>query len=85
MMSPGVWSYLYVCVQAAVEKVKEADRLVSAGKLGSNDRKRMTRRLSGMSYSLQGGVHATALTQRYSYGAGRHVTMVTVRCLLQPR
>lgn len=75
-MSLGVWSYLYVCVQAAVEKVKEADRLVSAGKLSSNDRKCMNWRLSSMSYSLQGGVHATALTQCYSYRAGHRTTVL---------
>lgn len=77
-MLPGVWSYLYVCVQAAVEKVKEADRLVSAGKLSSNDRKYMNQRLSSMSYSLQGGVHTTALTQCCSYRAGRRTTVTPI-------
>lgn len=39
--------------KAAVEKVKESDRLVSAGKINHNDRKLMNRRISCMSYGLQ--------------------------------
>ncbi|MEQ2163447.1 hypothetical protein GOODEAATRI_030244, partial [Goodea atripinnis] len=43
-----------VAQQAAVEKVKEADRLVSAGRISSSDKKLMNQRLSCMNYSLQG-------------------------------
>ncbi|XP_065808195.1 sorting nexin-9 isoform X2 [Labrus bergylta] len=39
--------------KAAVEKVRESDRLVSAGKINNSERKFMNQRLSNMSYSLQ--------------------------------
>lgn len=64
-MSRGAWSHLCVSVQAAIEKVKETDRLVSAGKISSNDRKCMSERLGCMSYSLQGNdTHRTARRAR---------------------
>lgn len=42
-----------VC-QAAVEKVKDSDRLLSAGRINNEDRKCMKHRLSCMNYALQG-------------------------------
>lgn len=58
------WLHLRACLQAAIDKVKEADRLVSAGKISSGDKKCMNLRVSCMSYSLQGkcrGYHDNTL------------------------
>lgn len=40
--------------QAAIEKVKEADKLVAAGKITTSEKITMSKRASIMSYSLQG-------------------------------
>lgn len=40
--------------QAAIEKVKEGDKLVAAGKISSSDKTTMSKRASTMSYALQG-------------------------------
>lgn len=50
---------LYVVSQAAIDKVKEGDKLVAAGKITSQDKVTMAKRVSTMSYALQG----TALAQ----------------------
>ncbi|XP_072235339.1 sorting nexin-9-like isoform X1 [Leuresthes tenuis] len=55
----GCFPEIITVHKAAVEKVKEADRLVSAGRLSSSDRKGMNQRLSSMSYALQGTTHCT--------------------------
>ncbi|XP_022619769.1 sorting nexin-9-like isoform X2 [Seriola dumerili] len=56
-----------VAQQAAVEKVKEADRLVSAGKINNNDRKWMNQRISCMSYSLQAEMNHFHSNRIYDY------------------
>uniref|UniRef100_A0A3B4TII9 Sorting nexin-9-like n=1 Tax=Seriola dumerili TaxID=41447 RepID=A0A3B4TII9_SERDU len=53
--------------KAAVEKVKEADRLVSAGKINNNDRKWMNQRISCMSYSLQAEMNHFHSNRIYDY------------------
>lgn len=40
--------------QAAIDKVKEGDKLVAAGKITSQDKVTMAKRVSVMSYALQG-------------------------------
>lgn len=40
--------------QAAIEKVKEGDKLVAAGKISPSDKTSMSKRASTMSYALQG-------------------------------
>lgn len=44
--------------QAAIDKVKEGDKLVAAGKITSQDKVTMAKRVSTMSYSLQGSAHS---------------------------
>ncbi|XP_031696094.1 sorting nexin-9-like isoform X2 [Anarrhichthys ocellatus] len=56
-----------LCVQAASEKVKEADRLVSAGRISNNDKKSMNHRLSCMSYSLQAEMNHFHSNRIYDY------------------
>lgn len=49
--------HLAYCIsleQAAIEKVKEADKLVATGKISSSDKTTMSKRASSMSYALQG-------------------------------
>ncbi|XP_042372131.1 sorting nexin-9-like [Plectropomus leopardus] len=53
--------------KAAVEKVKEADRLISAGKINNNDKKSMNHRLSCMSYSLQAEMNHFHSNRIYDY------------------
>ncbi|KAK2857262.1 hypothetical protein Q5P01_005997 [Channa striata] len=53
--------------KAAVEKVKEADRLVSAGKIDHSDRKSMNHRISSMSYSLQAEMNHFHSNRIYDY------------------
>lgn len=53
--------------RAAVDKVKEGDRLVSAGKISSSDRKCMNQRLSCMSYSLQAEMNHFHSNRIYDY------------------
>ncbi|XP_047211618.1 sorting nexin-9-like isoform X1 [Girardinichthys multiradiatus] len=57
-----------ICVhKAAVEKVKEADRLVSAGRISSSDKKLMNQRLSCMNYSLQAEMNHFHSNRIYDY------------------
>ncbi|XP_041638015.1 sorting nexin-9-like isoform X2 [Cheilinus undulatus] len=49
----GNFPELIAVQKAAVEKVRESDRLVSTGKISESDRKVMNHRLSAMSYALQ--------------------------------
>ncbi|MEQ2257661.1 Sorting nexin-9 [Ilyodon furcidens] len=57
-----------ICVhKAAVEKVKEADRLVSAGRISSSDKKLMNQRLSCMNYSLQAEMNHFHTNRIYDY------------------
>lgn len=44
--------------QAAIDKVKEGDKLVAAGKITSQDKVTMAKRVSTMSYSLQGSARS---------------------------
>uniref|UniRef100_A0A3Q1ER57 Sorting nexin 9 n=1 Tax=Acanthochromis polyacanthus TaxID=80966 RepID=A0A3Q1ER57_9TELE len=53
--------------EAAVEKVKEADRLVSAGKISSGDKRSMNQRSSSMSYSLQAEMNHFHSNRIYDY------------------
>ncbi|XP_067358032.1 sorting nexin-9-like isoform X2 [Channa argus] len=53
--------------KAAVEKVKEADRLVSTGKINNSDRKTMNYRISCMSYSLQAEMNHFHSNRIYDY------------------
>uniref|UniRef100_A0A1A8M315 Sorting nexin protein WASP-binding domain-containing protein n=1 Tax=Nothobranchius pienaari TaxID=704102 RepID=A0A1A8M315_9TELE len=52
---------------AAVDKMKEADRLISAGKISSSDRKCMNQRVSCMSYSLQAEMNHFHSNRIYDY------------------
>lgn len=40
--------------QAAIEKVKEGDKLVATGKITTSEKTAMSKRASTMSYALQG-------------------------------
>uniref|UniRef100_A0A1A8J2S5 Sorting nexin protein WASP-binding domain-containing protein n=1 Tax=Nothobranchius kuhntae TaxID=321403 RepID=A0A1A8J2S5_NOTKU len=53
--------------KAAVDKMKEADRLISAGKISSSDRKCMNQRVSCMSYSLQAEMNHFHSNRIYDY------------------
>uniref|UniRef100_A0A3Q4HDW4 Sorting nexin 9 n=1 Tax=Neolamprologus brichardi TaxID=32507 RepID=A0A3Q4HDW4_NEOBR len=53
--------------KAAVDKVKEGDRLVSAGKINNSDRKCMNQRLSCMSYALQAEMNHFHSNRIYDY------------------
>uniref|UniRef100_A0A668UJG2 Sorting nexin n=1 Tax=Oreochromis aureus TaxID=47969 RepID=A0A668UJG2_OREAU len=53
--------------KAAVDKVKEGDRLVSAGKMNNSDRKCMNQRLSCMSYALQAEMNHFHSNRIYDY------------------
>lgn len=43
--------------QGAIDKVKEGDKLVAAGKITPQDKVTMAKRASTMSYTLQGSAH----------------------------
>lgn len=52
--------------QAAIEKVKEADKLVATSKINPTDKGAMTKRASVMSYALQGiGTHFQSDPKEY--------------------
>uniref|UniRef100_A0AAX7UYA3 Sorting nexin 9 n=1 Tax=Astatotilapia calliptera TaxID=8154 RepID=A0AAX7UYA3_ASTCA len=53
--------------KAAADKVKEGDRLVSAGKMNNSDRKCMNQRLSCMSYALQAEMNHFHSNRIYDY------------------
>nr|XP_020474771.1 sorting nexin-9-like [Monopterus albus] len=63
----GCFPEIIAVHKAAVEKVKEADRLVSAGKINNNDRKCMNQRISCMSYSLQAEMNHFHSNRIYDY------------------
>lgn len=82
------WSHLCVCVfvfQAAADKVKEGDRLVSAGKMNNSDRKCMNQRLSCMSYALQGNsTHRHTHTHHPKIPANPKVKVISLIKLSAP-
>lgn len=45
-------------LQAAIDKVKEADKLVATSKITPQDKVTMAKRVSTMSYALQGNTHS---------------------------
>lgn len=47
------YSFLFF-LQSAIDKVKEADKLVAASKITPQDKVTMAKRASTMSYALQG-------------------------------
>ncbi|CAJ1087423.1 sorting nexin-9-like [Xyrichtys novacula] len=53
--------------KSAIEKVKESDRLVLAGKITNGDKKFMSQRLSGMSYTLQAEMNHFHSNRIYDY------------------
>ncbi|XP_076580107.1 sorting nexin-9-like isoform X2 [Chaetodon auriga] len=63
----GCFPEIMAVHKAAVEKVKEADRLVSSGKISSSDRKFMNQRVSSMSYSLQAEMNHFHSNRIYDY------------------
>ncbi|XP_015256886.1 PREDICTED: sorting nexin-9-like [Cyprinodon variegatus] len=63
----GCFPEILTVHKAAAEKVKEADRLVSAGRISSGDRKLMNQRLSCMSYSLQAEMNHFHSNRIYDY------------------
>ncbi|XP_054479506.1 sorting nexin-9-like [Anoplopoma fimbria] len=63
----GCFPEIIAVHKAAAEKVKEADRLVSAGKITNNDKKTMNHRLSCMSYSLQAEMNHFHSNRIYDY------------------
>uniref|UniRef100_A0A3Q1J691 Sorting nexin n=1 Tax=Anabas testudineus TaxID=64144 RepID=A0A3Q1J691_ANATE len=63
----GCFPEIIAVHKAAVEKVKEAERLVSAGKISNSDRKCMNHRISCMSYSLQAEMNHFHSNRIYDY------------------
>uniref|UniRef100_UPI0037E71C87 sorting nexin-9-like isoform X2 n=1 Tax=Semicossyphus pulcher TaxID=241346 RepID=UPI0037E71C87 len=63
----GCFPEIIAVHKAAVEKVKESDRLVSAGKISNSDRKLMNQRISCMSYSLQAEMNHFHSNRIYDY------------------
>ncbi|KAM4560301.1 sorting nexin-9-like isoform 2-T2 [Odontesthes bonariensis] len=63
----GCFPEIITVHKAAVEKVREADRLVSAGRLSISDRRSMNQRLSSMSYSLQAEMNHFHSNRIYDY------------------
>ncbi|XP_068586399.1 sorting nexin-9-like isoform X2 [Cebidichthys violaceus] len=63
----GCFPEIIAVHKAASEKVKEADRLVSAGRISTNDKKSMNHRLSCMSYSLQAEMNHFHSNRIYDY------------------
>ncbi|KAM6893270.1 sorting nexin-9-like isoform 1-T1 [Lycodopsis pacificus] len=63
----GCFPEIIAVHKAASEKVKEADRLVSAGRISNNDKKSMNHRLSCMSYSLQAEMNHFHSNRIYDY------------------
>lgn len=45
-------------IQAAIDKVKEGDKLVATSKITPQDKVTMAKRVSTMSYALQGTTHS---------------------------
>ncbi|XP_044043501.1 sorting nexin-9-like [Siniperca chuatsi] len=63
----GCFPEIIAVHKAAAEKVKEADRLVSAGKINNSNRKCMNQRISCMSYSLQAEMNHFHSNRIYDY------------------
>ncbi|XP_041821826.1 sorting nexin-9-like isoform X2 [Chelmon rostratus] len=63
----GCFPEIMAVHKAAVEKLKEADRLVSSGRINSSDRKCMNQRISCMSYSLQAEMNHFHSNRIYDY------------------
>uniref|UniRef100_A0A8C6LSX7 Sorting nexin 9 n=1 Tax=Nothobranchius furzeri TaxID=105023 RepID=A0A8C6LSX7_NOTFU len=63
----GCFPEIITVHKAAVDKMKEADRLISAGKISSSDRKCMNQRVSCMSYSLQAEMNHFHSNRIYDY------------------
>uniref|UniRef100_A0A3Q2PLZ6 Sorting nexin n=1 Tax=Fundulus heteroclitus TaxID=8078 RepID=A0A3Q2PLZ6_FUNHE len=63
----GCFPEIIAVHKAAVDKVKEGDRLVSAGRISSSDRKLMNQRLSCMNYSLQAEMNHFHSNRIYDY------------------
>lgn len=53
--------------KAAIEKVKEGDKMVAAGKISSQDKLTMAKRISTMSYSLQAEMNHFHSNRIYDY------------------
>ncbi|XP_062303021.1 sorting nexin-9a isoform X1 [Osmerus eperlanus] len=53
--------------KAAIEKVKEGDKMVAAGKINSQDKLTMAKRISTMSYSLQAEMNHFHSNRIYDY------------------
>ncbi|XP_013863993.1 sorting nexin-9 isoform X2 [Austrofundulus limnaeus] len=63
----GCFPEIITVHKAAVDKVKEGDRLVSTGKISSSDRKCINQRISCMSYSLQAEMNHFHSNRIYDY------------------
>ncbi|XP_069577290.1 sorting nexin-9-like isoform X2 [Brachyistius frenatus] len=63
----GCFPEIITVHKAAVDKVKEAERLVCTGKISSSDRKCMNQRISCMSYSLQAEMNHFHSNRIYDY------------------
>ncbi|XP_018528468.1 sorting nexin-9 isoform X1 [Lates calcarifer] len=63
----GCFPEIITVHKAAVEKVKESDRLVSAGKITNNDKKTLNHRISCMSYCLQAEMNHFHSNRIYDY------------------
>ncbi|XP_027866447.1 sorting nexin-9-like [Xiphophorus couchianus] len=63
----GCFPEIIAVHKAAVDKVKEAERLVSTGRISSGDRKLMTQRVSSMSYALQAEMNHFHSNRIYDY------------------
>lgn len=60
-------------LQAAIDKVKEGDKLVATSKITPQDKVTMAKRVSIMSYALQGNAH----TQKH-VGGGVYCSVMSV-------
>ncbi|XP_067439360.1 sorting nexin-9-like isoform X2 [Thunnus thynnus] len=63
----GCFPEIIAVHKAAIDKVKEGDRLVSAGKISNNDRKTLNHRISCMSYTLQAEMNHFHSNRIYDY------------------
>lgn len=60
--------------QGAIDKVKEGDKLVAAGKITTQDKVTMGKRASTMSYTLQGSARSRRPHGVGGGGARRHTS-----------
>lgn len=63
----GCFPEIIAVHKGAVEKVKEAERLVSSGRISGSDRRLMNQRVSSMSYSLQAEMNHFHSNRIYDY------------------